>query len=76
MAEFRANKERQDKLTRQQNMRLENIFATMGQKEAAAVNVVLKTDVRGSLEAITQALNELSTVDVRAGSKPTSAPRA
>ena len=65
VAEFRANKERQDKLARQQNMRLENIFATMGQKEAAAVNVVLKTDVRGSLEAITQALNDLSTVDVR-----------
>lgn len=65
VAEFRANKERQDKLTRQQSMRLENIFATMGQKEAAAVNVVLKTDVRGSLEAITQALNDLSTVDVR-----------
>ncbi len=65
VAEFRANKERQDKLTRQQSMRLENIFATMGQKEAAAVNVVLKTDVRGSLEAITQALNDLATVDVR-----------
>lgn len=65
VAEFRANKERQDKLTRQQSMRLENIFATMGQKEAAAVNVVLKTDVRGSLEAITQALTDLATVDVR-----------
>lgn len=65
VAEFRANKERQDKLTRQQSMRLENILATMGQKEVAAVNVVLKTDVRGSLEAITQALTDLATVDVR-----------
>ncbi|MDO8418015.1 MAG: translation initiation factor IF-2 [Agitococcus sp.] len=65
VAEFRANKERQDKLTRQQSMRLENILATMGQKEVASVNVVLKTDVRGSLEAITQALTDLATVDVR-----------
>ncbi len=65
VAEFRSNKERQIKLERQQGMKLENLLATMGKQEAPSVNIVLKTDVRGSLEAITQALNDLSTEDVR-----------
>jgi len=65
VAEFRATKERQDRLARQQGMKLENLFANMGKQEAPSVNVVLKTDVRGSLEAITQALNGLITDDVR-----------
>ncbi|MBL0230095.1 MAG: translation initiation factor IF-2 [Moraxellaceae bacterium] len=65
VAEFRATKERQDRLTRQQSMKLENLFANMGKQEVPSVNVVLKTDVRGSLEAITQALTGLITEDVR-----------
>ena len=65
VAEFRANKERQDRLTRQQSMKLENLFANMGKQEVPSVNVVLKADVRGSLEAITQALTGLITEDVR-----------
>jgi translation initiation factor IF-2 len=52
-------------LTRQQGMRLENLFANMGKKEAASVNIVLKTDVRGSLEALTQSLQGLSTDEVK-----------
>jgi translation initiation factor IF-2 len=36
VAEFRANKERQDKLARQQSMKLENLFATMGKKKLQA----------------------------------------
>ena len=65
VAEFRANKERQAKMELSQGMKLENLFATMGKQEVPSVNIVLKTDVRGSLEAITQALNELSVADVR-----------
>lgn len=65
VAEFRANKERQSRLARQQGMKLENLFASMGKQEAPTVNIVLKTDVRGSLEAITNALNDLSTDDVK-----------
>jgi len=65
VAEFRANKDRQNRLARQQGMKLENLFANMGKQEAPSVNIVLKTDVRGSLEAITQALNDLSTDDVK-----------
>jgi translation initiation factor IF-2 len=37
----------------------------MGKKDVPTVNIVLKTDVRGSLEALTHALNDLSVDDVR-----------
>jgi translation initiation factor IF-2 len=64
VAEFRATRERQKRLERQAGMRLENIFAQMGKKDVPTVNIVLKTDVRGSLEALTSALNDLSVDDV------------
>ncbi|MGH8492811.1 MAG: translation initiation factor IF-2 [Moraxellaceae bacterium] len=65
VAEFREAKNRQAKIDRQQASKLENLFANMGKKEAASVNIVLKTDVRGSLEALTQSLNALSTGEVK-----------
>ncbi|MDI1301243.1 MAG: translation initiation factor IF-2 [bacterium] len=65
VAEFRESKLRQIKLDRQQGMRLENVLANMGKAEASSVNIVLKTDVRGSLEALTQSLNALSTSEVK-----------
>ncbi|MDQ8037233.1 MAG: translation initiation factor IF-2 [Pedobacter sp.] len=65
VAEFRENKLRQAKIDRQQASKLENLFANMGKKDAASVNIVLKTDVRGSLEALTQSLNGLSTAEVK-----------
>jgi len=64
VAEFRATRERQKRLERQAGMRLENIFAQMGKKDVPTVNIVLKTDVRGSLEALSSALNDLSVDDV------------
>jgi len=67
VAEFRADKLRQAKLARQQGMKLENLFANMGKQESKAVNIVLKTDVRGSLEALTQSLADLATDEVRVG---------
>lgn len=65
VADFRATRERQQKLERQSGMRLENIFATMGKQEVPTVNLVLKTDVRGSLEALSSALQDLGTEDVQ-----------
>jgi translation initiation factor IF-2 len=64
VAEFRENKQRQARMARQQGMKLENLFANMGKQESKSVNIVLKTDVRGSLEALTQALADLSTDEV------------
>ncbi|PIE47897.1 MAG: translation initiation factor IF-2 [Gammaproteobacteria bacterium] len=65
VAAFRANREREQQLERQNKMRLENMFASMGQEEASTLNIILKTDVRGSLEAIINALDELSTDEVK-----------
>ncbi|MEC7119142.1 MAG: translation initiation factor IF-2, partial [Pseudomonadota bacterium] len=65
VAQFRADRERSKKLDRQSDMRLENLFAQMGKQDVPTVNLVLKTDVRGSLEALTNALNDLSIDDVQ-----------
>ncbi|WP_130803632.1 translation initiation factor IF-2 [Acinetobacter ihumii] len=65
VADARADRERQKRIDRQSAMRLENIMASMGKKDVPAVNVILKADVRGTLEALTVALDELSTDEVK-----------
>ena len=65
VADFRTNREREQQLERQNKMRLENMFEQMGQGDVSFLNIVLKTDVRGSLEALLAALNELSTDEVK-----------
>ncbi|MCE3027672.1 MULTISPECIES: translation initiation factor IF-2 [unclassified Salinicola] len=65
IANFRQGKYREVRLARQQKAKLENMFSQMGQDEVAKVNVVLKADVQGSLEAIRGALEELSTDEVQ-----------
>ncbi|MDM1330642.1 translation initiation factor IF-2 [Acinetobacter indicus] len=65
VADARMDRERQKRLERQSAMRLENIMASMGKKDVPIVNVVLKTDVRGTLEALHVALAELSTEEVK-----------
>ena len=65
VADARADRERQKRIDRQSAMRLENIMASMGKKDIPTVNVVLKTDVRGTLEALNAALTELSMDEVK-----------
>ncbi|WP_435979605.1 translation initiation factor IF-2 [Psychrobacter sp. DM4] len=65
VADFRANRERERQLERQNAMRLESMFDQMEQGDVSFLNIVLKTDVRGSLEALLSALNELSTDEVK-----------
>ncbi|MGY4879257.1 translation initiation factor IF-2 [Vreelandella aquamarina] len=65
VANFRQGKYREVRLARQQKAKLENMFSQMGQDEVAKVNIVLKADVQGSLEAIKGALEELSTEEVQ-----------
>ncbi|MDR5903294.1 translation initiation factor IF-2 [Halomonas icarae] len=64
VANFRQGKYREVRLARQQKAKLENMFSQMGQDVAAKLNIVLKADVQGSLEAIKSALEELSTGEV------------
>ncbi|OUR62443.1 translation initiation factor IF-2 [Colwellia sp. 39_35_sub15_T18] len=65
VALFRQGKYRDIKLARQQKAKLENMFASMAEGEVSEVNVVLKSDVQGSLEAISDSLLKLSTDEVK-----------
>ncbi len=65
VALFRQGKYREIKLARQQAAKLENMFSKMGEGEVATLKIVLKADVQGSVEAISDALTKLSTDEVR-----------
>lgn len=66
IAEARAIKQREKELAKQSRVTLETFLAsTPNDSEAKVLNLVLKADVQGSLEAITDALNKLSTDKVR-----------
>ncbi|MFG5863342.1 translation initiation factor IF-2 [Metapseudomonas sp. CR1201] len=65
VALFRQGKFREVKLARQQSSKLENIFESMGQDEKKTLNIVLKSDVRGSLEALQGALAEIGNEEVQ-----------
>ncbi|NHI00354.1 MULTISPECIES: translation initiation factor IF-2 [Oceanimonas] len=65
VALYRQGKFREVKLARQQKAKLENMFANMSEGEVAEVNLVLKADVQGSIEAISDSLMKLSTDEVK-----------
>jgi len=65
VALYRQGKFRDVKLARQQKAKLENMFSDMAEGDVSEVNIVLKSDVQGSLEAISDALNKLSTDEVK-----------
>ncbi|PWI35268.1 translation initiation factor IF-2 [Vibrio albus] len=65
VANYRQGKFREVKLARQQKAKLENMFSNMAAGEVAELNVVLKADVQGSVEAITDSLLKLSTDEVK-----------
>ncbi|MFI3274915.1 translation initiation factor IF-2 [Vibrio sp.] len=65
VANYRQGKFRDVKLARQQKSKLENMFSNMTAGEVAELNVVLKADVQGSVEAIADSLLKLSTDEVK-----------
>jgi translation initiation factor IF-2 len=65
VANYRQGKFRDVKLARQQKAKLENMFSNMTAGEVAELNVVLKADVQGSVEAISDSLRKLSTEEVK-----------
>ncbi|WP_043202563.1 translation initiation factor IF-2 [Pseudomonas putida] len=65
VALFRQGKYREVKLARAHAGKLENIFENMGQAEKKTLNIVLKTDVRGSLEALNGSLGALGNDEVQ-----------
>ncbi|MFT5677175.1 MAG: translation initiation factor IF-2, partial [Paraglaciecola sp.] len=61
----RHTKQREVKLAKQQKAKLENMFAHMEAGDVSELNVVLKADVQGSVEAISESLTKLSTDEVK-----------
>ncbi|MGB1092676.1 MAG: translation initiation factor IF-2, partial [Oceanobacter sp.] len=65
VAEHREAKLKEQIQQRQQKAKLDALFNGMGEGDQAVLNVVLKADVRGSLEAIVASLQKLATDEVR-----------
>ena len=64
LAEFRRDKMQKRIQATQQAAKLDNMFANMVEGEKRILKLVVKTDVRGSLEAIVQAMSELGNDEV------------
>jgi len=65
IALFRQGKFRDVKLAKQQAAKLENMFDQMGGEEVKTLALIVKADVQGSYEALSQALTKLSTDEVK-----------
>ena len=65
IAAFRIERDRETKLSRQQATKLENMFAQMKEGGPTAVRLLMKTDVQGSCEALSDALTKLGNEEVR-----------
>jgi len=65
VAEHRLMKLREKELTKTTKVTLESLFEQIQEGEIKELNLVLKTDVHGSLEAISDSLRKLSTSEVK-----------
>lgn len=65
IALYRQGKFRDVKLARQQASKLENMFEQMGEGEVKTLALIIKADVQGSYEALSQSLLKLSTDEAR-----------
>ncbi|HMS06244.1 MAG TPA: translation initiation factor IF-2 [Burkholderiaceae bacterium] len=65
IATYRAGKFRNTKLAKQQASKLENMFADMGAGEVKTLPIIVKADVQGSQEALSQSLVKLSNEEVK-----------
>lgn len=65
VAEFRKNKYREAKAKKQQLTKMDNFLSKMKQDDIATLNILLKSDAYGSAQAIVEALEELSTEEVK-----------
>jgi translation initiation factor IF-2 len=65
LADFRQDKSRETRLQRQQAAKLDNMFESMTAGERKILNIIVKADVRGSLEALQSALLDLGNTEVQ-----------
>ena len=60
IAEYRINKEKERKLLKQKDDSAGDLFESLGKESKKVLNIIIKTDVGGTCEAISAALNDLS----------------
>ncbi|MDP2139859.1 MAG: translation initiation factor IF-2 [Gammaproteobacteria bacterium] len=65
VAQLRRERHKDNKVAMQQTNKVESMFAGIGRADVGVMNIVLKTDVRGSLEAIVSSLHKLGTEEVQ-----------
>ncbi|MFL6580876.1 MAG: translation initiation factor IF-2 [Burkholderiales bacterium] len=65
IALFRQGKFREVKLAKQQTAKLEGVYDQMTTGQAKALSLIIKADVQGSYEALSQSLEKLSTAEVK-----------
>ena len=64
IAEYRRTRHKDSLQAKQQSNLVEAMFDGIGKEDLSVFNIILKADVRGSLEAITGALQKLNTEEV------------
>ena len=65
IATYRAGKFRNTKLAKQQAAKLENMFSDMAAGEVKTLPIIIKADVQGSQEALSQSLLKLSNDEIK-----------
>jgi translation initiation factor IF-2 len=64
-ASQRKDRQRESKLARQQAANLQNLFENMGKEDQTTVNLLIRADVQGSVEALRDALSRLGNDEVK-----------
>ncbi len=65
IAQTRMSKQREKELAGKTKVTLESFLASRPDQEAQSLNLVIKADVQGSLEAVNEALQKLSTDEIK-----------
>ncbi|QCI21096.1 translation initiation factor IF-2 [Buchnera aphidicola (Hyperomyzus lactucae)] len=65
VASYRKEKSRETKLSNQNKINLDNMFDSIKKDDFSELKIILKSDIQGSLEAISGALLKLSTNEVK-----------
>ena len=65
VAAERKNKEREEMIRRSEKVTLDDLFSKIGDGTTLNLNIIIKADVQGSVEAVKQSLTELSNAEVK-----------
>ncbi|MBQ3181020.1 MAG: translation initiation factor IF-2 [Firmicutes bacterium] len=64
-AQFQAIRKREEEMRKSSKVSLDDLFSKIAEGEVKELNIIIKADVRGSVEAISQSMEKLSTDEVK-----------